>query len=152
MDSINTDFGIELDDIRDRLKLLKYFTTVQTIQAGVQAFESLAPFKPPAAFVSTANETFLPNRYASGGHGQRANATISVLCCIQAHRAAGDSDDEVEDVRKAVVAALRGFQPGGAQKGLASVKYQIRLIADGLIWFEWLFATSYDLPTVIEFN
>lgn len=150
--AIDTNFGVSLSDIRARMALLNYFTSIQDIQAGTQAFEGLAPFRPPAAFVSIANESFEPNRYASGGHGQRASATVSILFCLQADRADDATNDEVEEVRKAVLAALRGYQPGGALKALESFRYQIRLIADGLIWGEWLFRTSYDLPTVATFN
>lgn len=137
-------FGINLGEVRDRLATLDYFTSVQDIQAAAQAIDATAPFIPPAAFVSIGRETYEPNRYAAGGHAQRATVTLSVLFCVPATRADGATSDEVEQARKAIRLILMGWKPGGADKALEAGSYSVRLIADGLIWGEWLFATSFD--------
>lgn len=148
--NIETDFGINLKDIRDRIGALGYFTSVQDLQQLTQAMEGLSPFRPPAAFVSIASETFEKNRYAAGGHGQRATVTVSVMSVVMAERAANDAGDEVEQVRRGVLAILKGFVPGGAQKGLEAQRYLVRKTGDGLIWFEWLLSTTYDVNGIRE--
>jgi len=140
----DTLFGVQLGTIRDRLATLSYFTGVHDIQAGSEAISGEAPFVPPAAFVSTAAETYGPNRYAAGGHGQRATTDVSVLFCVPAQRADSATADEVEQARKAILAILAGFTPDGADKPLDAVRYQVRLIADSLVWGEWIFRTGFN--------
>jgi hypothetical protein len=137
--------GIDLVDIRDRLRGLSYFNSVSDIQSAAQLIEGDISFLPPAAFVMVESEGFDKNRYAAGGHAQRGNVTISVLFCTPSQRAADDISDEVEQARRAVRDILRGYKPAGAMVALDAFRYRIRLIGDGLIWSEWLFRTSYDL-------
>lgn len=148
--NIETDFGINLIDIRDRVATLEYFTSVQDLQDVSQVMAGEVAFVPPASFVQVARETWEANRYAAGGRGQRATTQISILSCLQSMRAAGDGGDEVEQARKAIIAVLTGFQPGGAQKGLSPTSYAVRMIADGLIWFEVIMTTTWDLVGVRE--
>lgn len=148
--NIETDFGINLIDIRDRVGTLGYFTSVEALQDVSQVMAGEVAFVPPASFVMMARETWEPNRYAAGGRGQRATSQISILSCIQAQRAAGDEADETEQARKAIVAVLTGFKPGGAQIGLSPSSYTVRMIADGLIWFEVIMTTTWDLVGVRE--
>ena len=138
-------FGVDLKSVRDRLELLSYFTGIHDIQAGSEAIAGTRAFIPPAAFVSIASETYERNRYAAGAHGQRAETIISVLCCIPANRADDALADEVEQARKVVLAQLKGWTPTGADKQLEARRYSIRSVDAGLVWFEWLFATSFDL-------
>jgi hypothetical protein len=138
-------FGVDLSSIRDRLALLDYFTGIHDIQAGSEAMAGLRPFIPPAAFVSISAETYEPNRYAAGAHGQRATPIISVLCALPAARADDALGDEVEQARKVVLAQLNGWTPDGAGKALEARRYSIRSVDAGLVWFEWLFATSFQL-------
>ena len=137
--------GIDLVGIRDRLRGLSYFNSVSDIQSAAQIIDGDISFLPPAAFVMVEGESFQKNRYASGGHAQRGDVSISVLFCVPSQRAADDLSDEVEQARRAVRDILRGWKPDGAQIALDAFRYRIRLIADGLIWSEWLFRTSYDL-------
>jgi hypothetical protein len=137
--------GVDLAEVRDRLTQLDFFLSVTDIQAATQVIEGDLSFTPPAAFVSIPNETFEPNRYAAGGHGQRGIVTISVLYCIPSQRAADDVSDEVEQAKRAVRDILKAWTPKGAGKPLDLYRYAIRLNSDGLIWPEWLFRTSYDL-------
>lgn len=137
--------GVNLADIRDRLTSLDFFLSVSDIQEATQVISGEIGFAPPAAFVSIPNETFEPNRYAAGGHGQRGIVTISVLYCIPSQRAADDLSDEVEQAKRAVRDVLKGWNPEGAQKPLDLYRYAIRLNDNGLIWPEWLFRTTYDL-------
>ncbi len=143
LDPINLE-GVDLADIRDRLRGLKFFNVVEDIQSAAQIIEGDISFNPPAAFVMIESESFEKNRYASGGHGQRSNVIISVLYCIPSQRAANDLSDEVEQAKRAVRDLLKGWKPNGAQTALDAFRYKIRLISDGLIWSEWLFRTSYD--------
>jgi len=145
MPSPETLFGVDLIAVRDRLRSLEYFNSVDDIQAGSEAIQGLKPFTPPAAFVSIARESYERNRYASGGHGQRATVNLSVLFCVPAERADGRQSDEVEAARKVILAQLIGWTPAGAQQALEAVSYNVRLIADGLVWGEWLFRTSFDM-------
>ncbi len=148
--NIETDFGINLKDIRDRIDALGYFLSVQDLQEYSQAVEGLVAFKPPAAFVSIGGESYEKQRYAAGGRGQRGTVLVSVMSVIMAQRGAKDAGDEVEQVRRGVAAILTGFKPGGAQKGLSPMRYAPRKVGDGLIWFEWIFETSFDLVGVRE--
>lgn len=141
-------FGVDLSAVRDRLKTLGYFTDAQDIQAGADALSGLTPFIPPAAFVSIARETYEPNRYATGAHGQRGTAILSFLFCVPSTRADKATGDEVEQARKAIAALMKGWQPPGAQKALELVDYRVRLIADGLVWGEWQMRTTFDLTIV----
>lgn len=136
--------GVDLVNIRDRLKSLSFFNFVEDIQSAAQIIEGDISFNPPAAFVMIESESFEKNRYAAGGHAQRATVIISVLYCIPSQRAAGDLSDEVEQAKRAVRDQLRGWKPKGAQIALDAFRYRVRLISDGLIWSEWLFRTSYD--------
>jgi hypothetical protein len=137
--------GVDLAEIRDRLKTLNYFTSVSDIQSAAQIIEGDISFLPPAAFVMVESESFEKNRYAAGGHGQRATVILSVLFCVPSQRAADDLSDEVEQARRAVRDVLKGWQPPGAQIALDASRYRVRLINDGLVWSEWLFRTTYDL-------
>lgn len=137
--------GINLVDIRDRLRGLSYFNSVSDIQSAAQIIEGDISFLPPAAFVMIESEAFEKNRLAAGGHHQRGDVTISVLFCVPSQRAADDLSDEVEQARRAVRDILRGWKPDGAMIALNASRYRVRLIADGLIWSEWLFRTTYDL-------
>lgn len=141
----STLFGVDLKSIRTRLSALEYFTSVQDIQASGQAIQGIKAFIPPAAFVSVASETYERNRYASGGHGQRATPIISVLFCVPAARADDNLGDEVEQARKVILAQLTGWKPTGALLGLEAVRYQVRQMDEFMIWAEWLFRTEYDL-------
>lgn len=137
-------FGVDLSAVRDRLETLSYFTGVQDIQGGAEALSGLTAFRPPAAFVSIARESYEPNRLASGGHAQRATTIISVLFCVPSTRADRGDGDEVEQARKVILALLKGWMPPGAAKPLEAVDYRVRLIAEGLVWGEWQFRTSFD--------
>lgn len=138
-------FGVDIKAVRDRLRLLKYFTDVQDIQGGAQAIGGYEPFVPPAAFVSIAAENYKPQKYAAGGFAQSCEAILSVLMCIPANRADSEKADEVEQARKVTAAQLLGWQPPGAISPLQAVRYQVRLIADGFIWPEWQFRTKFDI-------
>lgn len=136
--------GIDLVDIRDRLRGLSFFQVVEDIQSAAQIIDGDISFNPPAAFVMTESESFEKNRYAAGGHAQRANVVVSVLYCIPTQRAANDLSDEVEQAKRAIRELLRGWTPKGAQIALEAFRWRVRLIGDGVVWCEWLFRTSYD--------
>lgn len=140
-----TPFGINLEAIRDRLRELEYFNSVETIQAGAQAMDQQMPSIPPAAFVSTAAETYAANRYASGGNAQMCTAQISILIAIPAQRADDQLADEVEHARKLVLLRLIGWTPEGAAGPIEAGSYKIRAITDGVIWCEWMMPTKWDL-------
>lgn len=140
-----TPFGIDLEDIRDRLRELEYFNSVETIQGAVQAMNQEMPSLPPAAFVSTASENFQPNRYASGARAQMCTSQISVLCAIPGQRADDALNDEVEHARKLVLLRLIGWQPRGAADPMEAGSYKLRTIAGGLVWVEWIFPTKWDM-------
>lgn len=137
--------GVDLTAIRDRLATLEYFHGVADVQSAAQIIEGDISFHPPWAFVMVESETFAPNRLASGGHRQMGTVTLSVLFAIPSQRAAEDLSDEIEQARRAVRDILKGWTPPGAQVPLDAIRYSIRLIADGVIWGEWLFRTRYDL-------
>jgi hypothetical protein len=141
----STMFGVDLASIRDRLRLLDYFNSVDDVQAGAEAIEGRVPFSPPAAFVNVGDESYAKNRLAAGGHAQRAEVNISVLICIASARADGGLGDEVEQARKVVIAQLVAWQPDGATKPLEVNRWRIRLIDAGLIWGEIQFRTAFDL-------
>ena len=137
--------GVDLTAVRERLESLSYFHGVTDVQSAAQIIEGDISFNPPWAFVMVESETFAPNRYAAGGHGQMGTVVISVLFALPTQRAADDLSDEIEQVRRAVRDILKGWNPPGALVPLDASRYQIRLIADGVIWGEWLFRTKYDL-------
>jgi len=138
-------FGVDLESIRDRLRLLQFFNSVDDVQAGAEAIQGRVPFTPPAAFVNVGDETYARNRYAAGGHGQRGEVEVSVLLCFPSNRADGEVGDEVEQGRKVVIAQLVAWQPAGAIKPLEVKRSRIRLIEAGLIWVEVTFRTAFDL-------
>lgn len=137
--------GVDLAAIRDRLGELEFFHGVTDIQSAAQIIEGDISFVPPWAFVMVESESFAPNRYAAGGHGQLATSIISVLFALPSQRAADDLSDEFEQARRAVRDCLKGWTPPGAMVALDARRFQVRLIADGIIWGEWLFGTRYDL-------
>lgn len=137
-------FGIDLGPIVERLEQLSYFTSVDDIQAGVEVLGGETPFVPPAAFVAVSSEDFAKNRLATGGHAQQAVLSLSVLMGIPAERADRAVGDEVERARRLVLAQLAGWQPPGAIKALAPLRYRIRLTGEGLVWPEWQFVTAWD--------
>lgn len=135
------DFGVDLSDVVTRIEGLGYFVSVRDIQAATQAIQDEIVL-PPAAFVSVANETAEANRLI-GGHRQRVNVTLSVIFAEQVQRAAGDTRDTVELVRKALMRQLVGWKPRNAEAALEYDRYLLRGMTDNVIWCEVLFRTSY---------
>jgi len=138
-------FGVDLKAVRERLGALEYFTSVDTVQAATEAITGAEVAIPPAAFVSIMQENYAANRYAAGGHAQRATVELSVLFCIPGERIDGELPDEVERARKLILAVLIGWQPPGADVALEARSYAVRMIAEGLVWGEWRFRTGFDM-------
>lgn len=144
LDPLN--FAIDLNTVVDRVAALNYFLSVQDIQAATEAIQD-EYFAPPAAFVSIASETAQPNKLIGGGHRQQVSVTLSVLFAEQVQRAAGDTRDQVEQTRKAVIRQLIAWVPGNAERGLEYDRYLLRGMTGNVIWGEVLFRTTYQLCT-----
>lgn len=140
-------FGVDLEDVRERLSSLKYFTTVERLQDFVLDIEEGVSGTPPLAYVSVASETAEPNKLSGGpdAWSQRVTVTVSVLFCIPASRADEKPMDDVEDARKAVVRMLLAWTPKGAESPFQFARFLLRDSRDGLIWSEVLMRTSYHL-------
>jgi hypothetical protein len=136
-------FGPQLQPIRDRVAELGYFRTVADAQDAVNAIEE-AQGLPPMAFVQVVTERASRNR-TMGRHGQRVACGISILFAIASDRAAGDTGDMAEQLRKAIIAKMIAWTPPGAAEALDYDRYLVRSIANGLYWGEVVFATSYLL-------
>jgi hypothetical protein len=138
--------SIDLKSCRDRLGELELFNTVEDTASAAEAMESFNAL-PPAAFVSTAAERAVPNK-VSGRHRQPVLQTVSVLFALAAERADRERNDPAEIHRNAVINKLTAWRPPGATGPFQYVSYSIRMIADGLIWGECLFAAPYLLVIV----
>ena len=140
------DFGIDLEDVRQRYLGMKYFVSVTDIQAATEILRDpdAMGFVPPAAFVSIASETAEPNK-TIGGHAQRVNVTLSILFAVPSARLDHGADDEVEQTRKAVIRMGLAWRPKGAAAALDYQRYLLRASGQGLVWGEVLFSTSYQL-------
>jgi hypothetical protein len=140
------DFGIDLEDVRKRFLGMGYFLSVTDIQAASEALSDpdAFGFLPPAAFVSIASETAEPNK-TIGGHAQRVNVLLSMLFAIPSARADREADDEVEQVKRAVIRMGVAWKPKGAGAALDYSRYVLRATGGGLVWGEVLFSTSYQL-------
>lgn len=138
------DFGIDLDDVAERVKGLGYFLTVGDLAAAVDAIEGRIPFKPPAAFVSLPGEQAEGgNTISAGGYSQTIGARVSILFCEKTDRADGKARASVDRTRKALMRQLTAWTPLGAGKALEYDRYQIRQTGAGLIWAEVLFLSRY---------
>lgn len=145
---------IDLDDVRGRVRAItapivpgvQGFLTTSDWSSATDAMEN-GNASPPAAYVTLSREQPDRNRLSSGGRAQRVRSTISVLFCLPAERADDERADPIEIARGSVIAALVGFKPGGALAGLDYAGWSLRAEADGLVWGEVLFSTSWDLVT-----
>lgn len=136
-------FGIDLDSVRDRVLGLGYFTSVEGIEDATTAIE-FGSTQPPQAWVSIAAESAEPNKII-GRTAQRVNATLSVLYAENAARADGGRPDQVDRDKRAIIAQLRNWTPGGAIKACEYDRFRQRAIIDGVIYAEVLFLTSYRI-------
>jgi hypothetical protein len=137
------EFAIDLDEVRDRLRGLKYFTSVETLQEA-----NLDPAEmsgiPPMAFVAVASETAERNKLI-GTLAQRVTVRISTLFCIPAERADENARDELDEARRAVIRILLGWTPTRALDWLEYDRFLFRASRDGLLWGEVIMSTSYRL-------
>lgn len=142
-------FGIALADVRDRLKLMNYFVTLEDIRAATEILdrEEGFGFRAPAAFTSIASEAADRDRKMSGatGHIQRVNVSLSVLFAESVARSGRDADDRVDLTRKAIIRQLIYWTPSGASSALQYDRYLLRATGLGNVWGEVLFRTSYRL-------
>lgn len=137
------DFGIDLDDVRERLRTLRYFLTVEGIEDGTTAIEEGCAM-PPSAYASIASETAEPNKLI-GNKRQRVNVVVSVLYAENAARIDGERRDTVDATKKAVIAIMRNWTPKGAIRALEYDRFRQRAIIDGTIWAEVLFTSAYEV-------
>jgi len=141
------DFSVDLDSVRDRIKGLKYFVTVEDLAAASEALgnEDSFGFVAPAAFVSVASETAEPNKTIGGRHRQRLTVTLSILFAESSARADRDGTDRADRTRKALIRQLAGWRPNGALGPLQYTRYLIRATGGGYVWGEVMLATTADL-------
>lgn len=137
------DFAVDLDDVRERIKVLRYFLTVDDIETASRAIEA-ENAAPPAAFVSIQSETAEANK-TIGGHSQRVSVSLSVLFCEPLARSDRETRDVMERTRKALIRQLVAWTPRNAGKALQYERYLLRAVGAGLIWGEVLFRTEYRL-------
>lgn len=137
------DFAIDLDDVRERIRGMNYFLSVEDAESAAIAIQE-ENARPPAAFVSVASETAAPNK-TIGGHSQEVSVVLSVLFSQQLALASGETRDAIEETRKAIIRLLTAWTPKGAGKALEYERYLIRGYGVGVIWAEVLFRTRYRL-------
>lgn len=140
------DFAIDLDDVRERIKGMGYFLSVEDVESASIAIQE-ENARTPAAYVSIASESGQEIR-STVGHSSRVAVTLSVLFSQQAALATGETRDAIETTRKSLIRMLYGWTPKGAEKALEYDRYLIRGYGVGVIWAEVLFRTSYRLSTV----
>jgi hypothetical protein len=136
-------FGPDFVAIRDRLATLGYFVTITDVLNAANAIEE-SEGVPPAAFVSTAAETGQPNKLV-GGHAQRVAVRLSILFVVGTERAAHDTKDVTEQLRKAIIRLFMGWVAPGTDSPMNYDRYLPRAMGEGLFWGEVLFTTSYRL-------
>lgn len=138
------EFGLDEDEIRDRVRALSYFTEVLTLDDATLDLENGVQGTPPLAYVSVVSETADRNRL-TGTLAQRVTVVVSVLFCIPAERADGKVRAEIRKARKAVVRILLGWKPTNALDWLEYDRFLLRASRDGLLWGEVLMRTTYRL-------
>lgn len=136
-------FAVDLESVKDRIKALGYFLTVDDVEAASIAIGDENAY-PPAAYVSVASERALPNKQI-GGFAQRVNPALSILFAEAAADASRARTGKLEQTRKALIRQLIGWVPTGADYPLTYLGYQLRAMSDGLLWGEVTFSTSYRL-------
>jgi hypothetical protein len=138
------DFGLDLTEVRDRVRTLSYFTDVLSLEDATLDLQKGIEGIPPLAYVSTVSETASPNRL-TGTLAQRVTVKVSVLFCIPIARADKAAREEMDETRKAVVRILLGWRPTNALDWLEYDRFLLRASDDGLLWGEVLMSTSYRL-------
>lgn len=141
------DFGIDLDDVRQRIEAMAYFLSVTGIFEASEALDETIAAAPPAAFVGVATEVAAPNRLI-GGHSQHVDVSLSILFVESVSRFDRRGKDQLERTRKALIRQLIAWKPRNAQEGLQYQAYRVVALGDGLAWGEVTFATSYRVSTV----
>lgn len=133
--------SIDLEAVGVAAEELELFHSVEGVVSGADAMTyGTAP--PKSAYVSTARETAEPNKM-TGRHRQRITQTVSILFTIAGERLDGARNDELEQVKNALLERFAGWRPPGADSVFQYVSFQVVQIADGLIWGESLFAAPY---------
>lgn len=138
------EFGIDLDDVTERLKGMNYFTSVQGIMDAAEALDDVLPAVAPAAFVGISRENAERNKLI-GGYRQLVLVTMAVLFVEATGRFDRNSDKALDTARKGVTRMLIGWTPKGCEKPLSYVSYRVVTIGDGQAWGEVSFDTAYHI-------
>jgi len=143
------DFGLDLDDVADRLTGMSYFASVQGIMDASEALDETMPAVPPAAFLGIASETAAPNKFlgGAGGHRQRVAVRLAVLFVEATSRFDRKGDKAIDRTRKGITRMLIGWRPKGCEIALDYAGYRVVRIGDGLVWGEVSFDTAYHIDT-----
>lgn len=140
------DFGVDLEEVRQRAQALGYFVSVTDILDATEALDAERgiPASPPAAFVAVSSERAGSNDLIQG-FAQRVEVEISILFVESATRFDRKSRDQLERTRKAIIRQFVAWTPRNTQRGLEYRRYRVISIGNGLAWGEVTFGAVYRL-------